>query len=94
MDRSVVDPDFELRRGLSSISFAPLAFLLSVISSFFSPKIRGRAPSLDPPLQVTPLLITQCPGILLRPTISNVEHIRAFSVERDVICEVNEYVYR
>lgn len=31
-----------------------------------------------------------CPGILLKPTMSKVKHNRACSVERDVICHRSE----
>ena len=37
----MADPDLELRRGLSFVLFALPAFLPSVISSFFLPKITG-----------------------------------------------------
>ena len=37
----MADPDFELRRGADSILLAQPAFLLSVISFFFSPKLGG-----------------------------------------------------
>ena len=54
--RSVADPDFELRRGPSSILLAQAAFRPSVISSFFTQnKGEARAPwepPLDPPLQI------------------------------------------
>ena len=53
---SVVNPDFELRRGPGFNLLAQLAFLPSVISSLFTQNKGGRAgrgpraPPLDPPL--------------------------------------------
>ena len=51
----MADPDSELRRGLGFNLLAQLAFLPSVISSFFTRNKEGgaapRAPPLDPPLK-------------------------------------------
>ena len=59
---SVADPDFELRRGPGFILLAQLAFLPSVISSFFTQNKRGaqapRAPPLDPPLLIIQVCCT------------------------------------
>ena len=52
----MADPDFELRWGPAFILMAQLAFLPSVISSFFTQNKGAqapRAPPLDPPLQCT-----------------------------------------
>ena len=58
----MADPDFELKRGPGSILLAQPAFLLSVISLFFSPKLGGRGrgdggegggPLLDLPLYLS-----------------------------------------
>ena len=49
---SVTNPDFELRRGAGFILLAQLAFLPSVISSFFTQNKR-RGALLDPPLQLS-----------------------------------------
>lgn len=62
MSSAVVYPDLELR-GAGFDLLALLSFLLSVISPFL-PKIRGeggggwRAPTLEPPLEVSRELIT------------------------------------
>ena len=58
---SVVDPDFELRRGPGSILLeynAQSVFLPSVISSFFTQNegaLVPRAHPLDPPLGIQPI---------------------------------------
>ena len=50
MTSPVADPDLELRGGGGGGLITLLAFLPSVISSFFTQNKRGRAPPLDPPL--------------------------------------------